>query len=89
MGDRTEIIKTFGKKYGNGESDTGSSAVQVALLTNRINGLRPHFNEHIHDFHSNRGLMKMIGRRKALLKYIQNRSVDTYKSLIKDLGLRK
>lgn len=79
-----EIVKKFGKS----ENDSGSAEVQVALLTANINGLMPHFKKHIHDFHSNRGLLKMIGRRKALLKYI-SKDKEKYAKLIKELGLRK
>ncbi len=84
-----EIVKTFGAKYGAGEKDTGCTAVQVAILTERINGLKEHFAANKHDYHSNRGLLKMIGRRRSLLKYLRNSSEDNYKSVIKDLGLRK
>jgi len=84
-----EIVKSFGTKYGSGEKDTGCSAVQVAILTERINNLKGHFAANKHDYHSNRGLLKMIGRRRSLLKYVKTGSTDTYKSLIKDLGLRK
>lgn len=84
-----ELVKTFGAKYGSGEKDTGCSAVQVAILTERINNLKGHFDANKHDYHSNRGLLKMIGRRRSLLKYVKNGNVETYKSLIADLGLRK
>ena len=86
---RTEIVKEFGKKYGKGENDTGSAPVQIALLTNRINSLATHFSSNKHDYHSNRGLLKMIGQRKALLKYVQTTDEAKYQSLIQDLGLRK
>lgn len=86
---KADIIKNFGGSYGSGEKDTGSPAVQVALLTKRINGLRPHFGRHKHDYHSNRGLMKMIGQRKSLLRYMQRHQRDSYLKLIKELGLRK
>ena len=86
---RTEIVKEFGKKYGKGETDTGSAPVQVALLTHRINSLATHFAGNKHDYHSNRGLLKMIGQRKALLKYVQTTDEAKYQSLIQDLGLRK
>lgn len=85
----TERKKEIVKKFGKNENDTGSPEVQVAILTERINGLTPHFQKHIHDFHSNRGLMKMIGHRKALLKYISRKSTERYSKLIKELGLRK
>ena len=87
--EKTETIREMGTKYGKGAQDTGLPAVQIALLTKRINNLRPHFSKHIHDYHSNRGLMKMIGQRKALLKYLQRKNVGQYQTLIKDLGLRK
>lgn len=80
-----EIIKKFGKS----ENDSGSAEVQVAILTKRIENLKPHFGKHIHDYHSNRGLLKMIGQRKALLRYVQNKDQDRYAKLIKELGLRK
>ena len=82
---KSEIIKEFGKT----EKDTGSSEVQVAILTNRINGLRDHFSGHKRDFHSNRGLLKMIGRRRKLLRYISHQDQQRYADLIKRLGLRK
>ena len=87
--EKTSIVESFGGKYGMGSRDTGSSAVQVALLTKRINNLKPHFSRHIHDYHSNRGLMKLIGKRKALLRYIQRSDEQQYRAVIKDLGLRK
>ncbi len=86
---KANLVKTYGAKYGAGEKDTGCTAVQVAILTERINGLKEHFGANKHDYHSNRGLLKMIGRRRSLLKYMRSNSEETYKSLIKDLGLRK
>lgn len=86
---KAELTKTYGAKYGSGDKDSGCPAVQVAILTHRINGLKDHFGKHIHDYHSNRGLLKMIGRRKALLKYLQKKDMEKYKGLIGDLGLRK
>ena len=83
--DKREIIKKFGKN----EQDSGSSAVQVAILTKRINDLKPHFNAYGHDFCSNRGLMKMIGKRKALLKYMARENPQGYARVLKDLNLRK
>ena len=84
-----EIVKDIGVKYGKGEKDTGSASVQVALLTNRINTLKSHFGDHKHDYHSNRGLLKMIGQRRKLLRYVARTTPENYKGLIKDLGLRK
>jgi len=86
---KAELVKTFGTKYGKGEKDSGCTAVQVAIMTERINGLKGHFSANKHDYHSNRGLLKLIGRRRSLLKYMKNTSEDAYKSVIKDLGLRK
>jgi small subunit ribosomal protein S15 len=83
------IVTEYGTQFGKGANDSGNAAVQVALLTNNINALKGHFNKHIHDYHSNRGLLKMIGQRKALLKYVQKKNGAQYQELIKKLGLRK
>lgn len=69
--------------------DTGSPEVQVALLTNRINHLNEHLKEHPHDHHSRRGLLKMVGRRRNLLAYLQKKDIERYRALIAKLGLRK
>ncbi|HGY09781.1 MAG TPA: 30S ribosomal protein S15 [Oceanithermus profundus] len=69
--------------------DTGSTEVQVALLTERINRLSQHLSEHKHDHHSHRGLLKMVGQRKRLLKYLEREDPERYKALIEKLGLRK
>lgn len=84
-----KIVKEIGTKFGSGEKDTGNPCVQVALLTTRINNLAGHFANHKKDYHSNRGLMKMIGQRKRLLAYVQKKDNDKYQKLIKELGLRK
>ena len=76
-------------KFGKGANDSGSTEVQVAILTERINNLMPHFNKHKHDFHGKTGLLKLIGRRRSLLRYLNNQSTDRYSKLIKELGLRK
>lgn len=86
---KTDLIKKFGTKYGKGPTDTGSAATQVALLTHRINGLSGHFTAHKKDFHSNRGLLMMIGQRKRLLKYLSATNETGYKDLIAELNLRK
>jgi len=70
------------------ESDTGSTAVQVAVLTERINYLTDHFRTHKKDFHGRRGLLKMVGKRRRLLKYFQRTDPTAYRKLIADLGLR-
>ena len=71
------------------ESDTGSPEVQVALLTERINGLSSHFEVHIKDHHSRRGLLMLVGRRRRLLDYLRRNNVDRYRALIAELGLRR
>jgi small subunit ribosomal protein S15 len=75
--------------HGRGEADTGSPEVQVALLTKRINDLTEHLRQHRHDHHSRRGLLRMVGRRRRLLDYLQKRDVERYRALIKELGLRR
>ncbi len=71
------------------ESDTGSPEVQVALLTNRIQQITEHLKVHKKDFHSRRGLLKLIGQRRRLLDYIMKKDVERYRKLIKALGIRK
>ena len=71
------------------ERDTGSSEVQVALLTERINGLSEHFKVHTKDHHSRRGLLKLVSQRRRLLGYLRNQDVERYRSLIAKLGLRR
>lgn len=75
-------------KYRAHEGDTGSTRVQIALLTERINYLTGHFRSHAKDHHGRRGLLKMVGKRKRLLKYLQNTDVLEYRALVQDLGLR-
>ena len=77
------------KDYANKEGDTGSVEVQVALLTEEINVLTEHLKTNIHDFHSRRGLLTKVGKRKSLLEYLKNTDVNRYRELIKRLGLRK
>lgn len=77
------------KEYATHEGDTGSPEVQIAVLTAQINRLTEHFKKHKHDYHSQRGLMKMVGRRKNMLAYLKNKDLERYKSLIARLGLRK
>ena len=76
-------------KHGKDEKDTGSPEVQVALLTARINHLTDHLRMHPKDFHSRRGLLKIVGQRKGLLDYIRQRNIVEYRELIAELGLRK
>ncbi|MCF7932162.1 MAG: 30S ribosomal protein S15 [Acholeplasmataceae bacterium] len=82
---KTELIKAYQIKEG----DTGSPEVQIAILTHEINHLNEHLQEHIHDFHSRRGLYKMIGNRRRLLKYLRHQDVQRYQTLIQRLGLRR
>ncbi len=83
--EKQEIIK----KYAREEGDTGSVEVQVAILTEQINRLTVHMKEHKKDFHSNRGLLKMVGKRKNFLNYLREKDVNRYRELVKNLGLRK
>jgi len=82
---KSEIIK----KFATHQNDTGSADVQVALLTQRINELTGHLKTHAKDFSTKRGLLKLVGQRKRLLRYIERQSSDTYKKLIEQLNLRK
>ena len=77
------------KQYQRAVNDTGSPEVQVALLTERINGLSEHFKSHVKDFHSRRGLLKLVSQRRKLLDYLKRKDADKYRSLIERLGLRK
>ena len=76
-------------KYATHEGDTGSPEVQIALLTARIEELNAHLSTHKKDFHSRRGLLKMVGARRNLLAYLKNKDLNRYKALIASLGLRK
>ncbi|MBN1500767.1 MAG: 30S ribosomal protein S15 [Spirochaetes bacterium] len=76
-------------KYKRHESDTGSPEVQIALLTERINYLTEHFKVHKKDFHSRRGLLKLVGQRRRLLNYLKKTDLTKYRELIESLGLRK
>jgi len=77
------------KQYQRSAHDTGSPEVQVALLTERINGLAEHFKNHVKDFHSRRGLLKLVSQRRKLLDYLRRADADKYRSVIERLGLRK
>jgi len=82
---KNEVIS----KFATHEGDTGSPEVQVALLTERINGLSGHFKENHKDHHSRRGLLKMVGQRRNLLKYLKGKDFNRYRTLIETLGLRR
>ena len=83
--EKQEIIK----EHGRGEADTGSPEVQVAMLTRRINQLTEHLRTHSHDHHARRGLLKLVGRRRRFLNYMQKHDLEGYRALIKELGLRR
>ena len=76
-------------KHGHGAADTGSAQVQIALLTARINELTEHLRTHAKDHYSRRGLLKLVGRRRRLLNYLQRKDLEGYRALIKELGLRR
>jgi len=76
-------------EYQRQEGDTGSPEVQVALLTERINDVQEHFQEHTNDHDSRRGLLKMVGKRRKLLDYLKRTDIERYRELISELGLRK
>ena len=84
-----EQIAELTKKYGSSETDTGCSAVQIAILTTRINSLTAHLKEHKKDNHSRRGLLAMVSKRRSLLDYIKSKSAEEYLSLIEALNIRK
>jgi small subunit ribosomal protein S15 len=77
------------KKYGKGPADSGSPEVQIALLTARINDLAPHFEKHTKDHHSRVGLLRMVGKRRRLLDYLQEKDIERYRKIIADLQIRK
>ena len=85
MKTKQEIIKEYGKS----DTDTGSTEVQVALLSNRIDHLTDHLKTHRKDHHTRRGLLMLVGKRKRLLQYLQNQDVQRYRDLIDKLGLRR
>ena len=77
------------EKYGSTATDTGATEVQIALLTKRIQDLTDHFKEHTQDHNSRRGLLKLVGKRRKLLRYLQKNDLDKYRQLIEQLNLRK
>lgn len=82
---KAQVVRDYQRAVG----DTGSPEVQVALLTARINDLAGHFKAHVKDHHSRRGLLRMVSRRRKLLDYLKQNSVESYRTLIERLGLRK
>ena len=77
------------KKFAKNEKDTGSAEVQIAILTEEINNLTEHLKEHNHDYHSRRGLLKKVGQRRNMLQYLANKDIQSYREVVKKLGLRK
>jgi len=76
-------------RFGSSDTDTGATEVQIAMLTQRINELTAHLREHKHDHHSRRGLLMLVGRRRRFLNYLQRKDLEGYRSLIRELGLRR
>ena len=89
MAQTTEKTKEIIEKFKIHETDTGSCEVQIALLTERIVYLTEHFKTHSKDHHSRRGLLKLVGQRRSLIKYLQKKDVAKYRALIQELGIRK
>ena len=83
--EKSAIIKDLAKN----EKDTGSAEVQIAILTKEINDLTEHLKTHIHDYHSRRGLLKKVGQRRNMLNYLAKKDIQSYREVIKKLGLRK
>ncbi len=84
-----EVKEQVMKDFQKAENDTGSTEVQVALLSARVDDLSGHFKAHVHDHHSRQGLLRVINKRRKLLDYLKSKSVDRYKDLISRLGLRR
>jgi len=89
MAQTTERKKEIIEKFAVHEGDTGSPEVQIALLSDRISYLTDHFKTHAKDHHSRRGLLKMVGQRRSLLKYLKKKDVNRYRTVIQELGIRK
>ena len=83
--EKSKIVKEFARN----EKDTGSAEVQIAILTKEINDLTEHLKEHIHDYHSRRGLLKKVGQRRSMLQYLAKKDITKYREVIQKLGLRK
>ena len=83
--EKAKLVKKFAKKEG----DTGSAEFQIAILTKEISELTEHLKEHKHDYHSRRGLLKKVGQRKNMLQYLAKKDIQSYREVIRKLGLRK
>lgn len=88
LSSKSICIEQIKADYGLHEKDTGSSSVQIAILTHRIKGLTEHLKVNSHDFHSRSGMLKMVSRRKKLLKYLRARDITAFRELVAKLGLR-
>ena len=86
---KKEVKKSIIEKYATHKDDTGSPEVQIAVLTEEINVLTEHLKNNIHDFHSKRGLLMKVGKRRNLLNYLKNADINRYREIVKSLGLRK
>ena len=84
-----EVKQAIIKEYAKNEKDTGSAEVQIAILTKEIDELTEHLKVHIHDYHSRRGLLKKVGQRRNMLQYLAKKDIQSYREVIKKLGLRK
>ena len=84
-----EVKAEIVKKYGKSDKDSGTAEVQIALLTERINNLTSHFEDHKKDHASRRGLMQMVGKRRRLLDYLMEKDITRYRTIIKELNIRK
>jgi small subunit ribosomal protein S15 len=89
MGLTKEKKQEMIKEYGKGETDSGSTEVQIAILTTRVKELTEHLKTHKKDHSSRRGLLKLVGQRRRLLNYLKKKDLDAYRALIEKLGLRK
>ena len=83
--EKAKLIKEFAKS----KNDTGSAEVQIAILTKEINDLTEHLKTHTHDYHSRRGLLKKVGQRRNMLQYLAKKDIQSYREVVKKLGLRK
>jgi small subunit ribosomal protein S15 len=84
-----EDKRDLATQFGGAETNTGSTEVQIAMLTRRINHLTDHLRTHGHDHHSRRGLLMLVGRRRRFLNYLQKKDLEGYRRLVRELGLRK
>ena len=84
-----EVKQNIIKEFAKSENDTGSAEVQIAILTKEIEELTEHLKTHIHDYHSRRGLLKKVGQRRNMLQYLAKKDIQSYREVIKKLGLRK